>query len=397
MSSAVTCPSCGEENRERAHFCDECGVVLQPSGTPPPSLRRLRAPSLQGLRGYVALLGGGIVVLAAFGFPAAWLQFRNFDIPFQYLSLEHAAKAGLFPTLIFVGLLIYVAAALVAGPLVAEKTEGERDWPLMIALYVVLAPMLLVTLPLYLAAAVVAFVALLLAVLLAVPLIAVVGRVPKFGDGAYRILDSATSWMRDLPGQTYEYANHPERWRFPFGWMAVVAMFVFVFAGLLVLLTVIRLADGDFLGALQVKDIALMAAAAGAAWVLPFTVSSQSLVSKVPRVQRLGMLDLIGVFLLTFFLLAGYYWVDIYPAMPQSLGGGKPEPVVIWVAATDGASTNIESLLSKATCSDIGGLTKCEGLFLIDTPSNNLILTDSAAAPGTSVIVSASDVTAISK
>src|SRR3954465_7995192 len=85
---SVRCPSCSQENRQGARFCDNCGTALSDGGAnrpyaPPAALAekiRAHAPSLEGERKLVTVLFAdvsGSMDLAERVDPEAWRRIMD--------------------------------------------------------------------------------------------------------------------------------------------------------------------------------------------------------------------------------------------------------------------------------------------------------------------------------
>lgn len=102
-------------------------------------------------------------------------------------------------------------------------------------------------------------------------------------------------------------------------------------------------------------------------------------------------LDLAATALLGYVLAAVFYSSVAYPAVPQYLGGGRPDAIVLWIESSE-FPPEFEERLPSAKCTkegdpNQGSLRMCENIYLIDASSDNLIITDDRDDFGDAVIL----------
>jgi hypothetical protein len=84
-----------------------------------------------------------------------------------------------------------------------------------------------------------------------------------------------------------------------------------------------------------------------------------------------------------------YYSLDIYRQIPQGLGGGRPEQLVIWFKADD-VSPAMQNLMGRAACADQGKVVQCRVRAV--TTSTSVIVIPEA---GHSLVVGRTSVTGL--
>jgi hypothetical protein len=89
------------------------------------------------------------------------------------------------------------------------------------------------------------------------------------------------------------------------------------------------------------------------------------------------------------------YSVWGYPRLPSGLGGGRPRSVTLWVKSDDDA-LDVCTVLTNAEVTHAGGLNRVDHVFLLLDGEKEVLLTDTPAHPGKSVLVSRSRVMGVS-
>lgn len=110
-----------------------------------------------------------------------------------------------------------------------------------------------------------------------------------------------------------------------------------------------------------------------------------------PRQRRLMAL---GVVLAYLVFEAVYSWWG-YPRLHSSWGGGRPQPVTLWLKRDD-AGEDITTLLKGARIAEAGSLRRVDRVFVVLDGDKDLLLTDTTRGPATSLLVSRGRLQAIS-
>jgi hypothetical protein len=132
----------------------------------------------------------------------------------------------------------------------------------------------------------------------------------------------------------------------------------------------------------------------GAMFYVAFSLPAFASINRSKR--RIAWLEL-SIYVLAAYLVAvfsysrSYYWKT-----PKFLGGGKPEPVSIWI---DGSETNInlKILLPKASCIRTNDRWLCQTVYLLDATGEYFILVDDHEPGVHSLLISKSKISVISK
>lgn len=84
-----------------------------------------------------------------------------------------------------------------------------------------------------------------------------------------------------------------------------------------------------------------------------------------------------------------------YPRLYAGLGGGRPQPVTLWLKQDDDAD-DIRAVLKATTVASTGTLKRVDGSFVLLSGADDLLLTDKLAGGGKALLMSRSRLMALS-
>jgi hypothetical protein len=368
-----------------------------------------------------SLAGAAIAVVAALGFPAAIVQFSRLAVPRQFLTYDRALGAGILPALalVFVVTLLWGVGYVLSQRHQLWAWYRARKWPdlakmpspvriVLSGLYaVVVVPTLLVLFVVFIALVLAMFAAMLIwmsypfvwekrvlglpATIATVAIVVAlwiryylpylrsrITRRPSIADLHESTANKSTPEI-DASGSEEPFAGLYGGLGFG-GWMWA-ALFT------------IRWATQPWLGVklnAMITDARLRTIAVVFGFIVYsvfFSDSSAPAFASVSRIRRrLAWAELTVVGASLYAVFAWQYANEVYPWVPQSLGGGRPEPVIL--DYNPGTSdTDLGRLLPAASCAREGTDWRCQKAFLVEARGDNWVITDGASPTARSVVV----------
>jgi hypothetical protein len=380
-----------------------------------------------------SLVGSALALVAALGFPSASLQYFHLRIPLQFLSYDRALRAGVLPALV---LTLLVAGLYAIGYLASRAFPralgGNGSWfdeaslpiriilyPLLIVLWFLgLAVMLVMSAGMFVWLAFpfvllaksfglwLMFIA--LAVLLGVDLL--LSRLVFRGNlqslwarSSRRVPRTTVRPAQNNPGSDTDMdqpetaiANGPFDGQ-PFAGLQAGLSFGAWFVGALFTL---RWASQSWFTlkfhALPTTFILAIGIAVGvamfAAFFAPFSAPAFSSQDRKKRLLAWAELVVTGLLIYTSF--SWLYADRVYTAVPQFLGGGRPDPVIAEISIND-SQINLSMALPSAQCSHAGAGWVCRNLYLVNARSQNWVVTDTQEAYGHALVIPEAEFTLI--
>jgi len=118
--------------------------------------------------------------------------------------------------------------------------------------------------------------------------------------------------------------------------------------------------------------------------------------SKNPRKRRLAWAEIITYTLVAYTALVIVYSTSVYWRMPDYIGGGRPEPISIWLDAS-GTQFDLNRQLPQAKCTREVQQWMCTSAYLLDASGDRLILVDNQTPVSNSLVIPKAKVRALAK
>ena len=103
----------------------------------------------------------------------------------------------------------------------------------------------------------------------------------------------------------------------------------------------------------------------------------------------------VAVAMVVYVLFALVYSTWGYPLLYAGLGGGRPQPIILWLKQDDSAD-DIRTVLKETKVSSTGTLKRVDHSFVLLSGADDLLLTDKPAGGGKALLVSRSRLMALS-
>jgi hypothetical protein len=382
-----------------------------------------RKPIYERLATLASLTGLVVGFMAALGFPAATLQFTHLGIPIEMLSYGRSLRAGIMPTaaliigsiaLLGIGKWLSRTASNLVKPRKRrriDQTNDEKDrpriptnigsliyyvwftvfaittwvtfiwWPFVISRYIGRNFGFIWALASLLCIAVAALI---------LPMIFVRW---SFSRGMRR---------RKMSKQlSKERATQEDAFELPI--VPFLAGYMALFVGAWHLLDAYTLQQvlhefGISIEFLTIKVLLLIGAFFGliAGGILFAAFSLPAFASKNPLTKRLAWAEIVTYTLVAYLALVIIYSTSVYWRMPDSIGGGRPQPVSIWIDSL-GSQLDLNSQLPQAKCTLQGQQWMCTSAYLLDATGETLILVDSRTPNANSLVIPQREVQALTK
>ena len=133
---------------------------------------------------------------------------------------------------------------------------------------------------------------------------------------------------------------------------------------------------------------------AGAGFFWSFSLPAFA--SKNPRMKRLAWTEIVTYTLIAYIALVIVYSASVYWRMPDSIGGGSPQPVLVWIDSS-GSQLDLNRQLPQAKCTLQGQQWMCTSAYLLDASGETLILVDGRTPNAHSLVIPLSKVQALTK